>query len=132
MMDLKQQMEDFRQLQTHRKQIKKHKIIENIKMAHSARVQVSEGTPLIRVQIFFVAETQTITIRERNDNQLNGLHLYRATIYKEEIETYRSEHDEIEINFYEEVGKLSQLLIFDNSAQRAQFETALRFFMECR
>ena len=129
-MDLKKLMKDFRHLQAHRKQVKKYSI-QNKKMAHLARLHVVDGASLFWVQIFFHTESQTIVIRESN-NQANGLQLYRTTIYRDEIETYGSDHDQIQINMYEEVNKPDPLLIFENDAQRMQFETAFRHFMEYR
>jgi predicted RNA-binding protein Jag len=124
-MDFEKAIDDFRQLQGHRKRVKKFN--KTITMSYLARVKIEENVPQFWVQITFT-EAQAIIIRETNET--NALQLYRSTIYREEIETYNSEYDQLEINFFEETQKSDVLIIFENTAQRIEFETAFRHFME--
>ena len=126
-MDLKQMINDFRELQVYRKRIKHQ--TKTIKMSHVARVELEEGMPSFWAEITF---TQARAIIIHETTKTNGLPFRRSVIFQDEVATYHSDHDQLEINVHPEAQKPDVLIIFEDNIQRIAFENAFRHFMEYR
>ncbi|XP_044254535.1 uncharacterized protein LOC123005014 [Tribolium madens] len=134
-MDLKTKIDDFRQLQAHRKlQRNKKKVQQNngtkIKMPAFNALIKAEELPTYQADIT-VTLGASISIIEQHP--FNYCHPRRSVLFiSHNVETYDSDENTIEIKFKEYSKLPDTQIMFVTVGERQEFEVAFRTFMGYR
>ncbi|KAJ3666745.1 hypothetical protein Zmor_002177 [Zophobas morio] len=126
-MDLKKKIDDFRQLMAHRKFQRNNGT--KIKMAWTALVKAEEGLPAYQANITVTLGVSISIIEQRRVN----CHPRRRVLFiPDDVETYDSDGNTIEINFTADSKIPNTQIMFATVGERMEFEVAYRTFMGYR